>query len=259
MADTPDAPPPHPQTHAQTHAQTRDEAGDERRSGRRESRMRPWLRTLLEFGAAVLVLALVQAVFIKAYQIPSASMEQTLLTGDRILVNRLDSSIERGDIIVFEHGDTWETTRRSPSDSTFVNVVRAVGTVVGLGPSTRAYTVKRVIATGGEKVTCCDDEGRVTVDGEPLEEDYLGSNYPWTPGTDSCDGDVPSSRCLPEITVPEDSLFLLGDNRTNSADSSIGCRGRTGVAECGRFVRADQVVGPVIARFWPPSRVGGVG
>lgn len=232
---------------------------DGTRPDRRESRLRPWLRALIEFTAAVAVLALVQAFFIKAYQIPSASMEETLMTGDRILVNRLDSSIERGDIVVFEHGDTWETTRRSPSDSTFVNIVRAVGSVVGLGPSTSAYTVKRVIASEGETVTCCDDEGRITVDGEPLTEDYLGSNFTWTPGTDDCAGDQPNLRCLPEIRVPENSLFLLGDNRTNSADSSVACRGQTEAPDCGRFVRTDQVVGPVIARFWPPNRIGGAG
>ena len=247
MTETPDA--------SQSHDQRRDDAG----ATRRGSRLHPWLRTLLEFTAAIAALALVQALFIKAYQIPSASMEDTLLTGDRILVNRLDSSIDRGDIIVFEHGDTWETTRRSPSDSTVVNVVRIVGNVIGLGPSTRAYTVKRVIATGGEAVTCCDDEGRITIDDEPLEEDYLGSNFAWTPGADSCDGDAPNLRCLPQITVPEGAFFLLGDNRTNSADSAVACRGQTAASDCGRFVRSDQVVGPVIARFWPPNRIGGTG
>ena len=250
MTETPDAPP----------ADERpgdDHAGGNSAPGRRESRLRPWLRTLVEFAAAIAVLALVQALFIKAYQIPSASMEDTLMTGDRILVNRLDSSIDRGDIVVFEHGDTWESTRRSPSDSTLVNVIRAGGSIVGLGPSTKAYTVKRVIATGGETVTCCDDEGHIAVDGRPLEEDYLGSNFSWIPGTDGCESQAPNLRCLPEITVPEGSLFLLGDNRTNSADSSVGCRGQTGASDCGRFVRTDQVVGPVIARFWPPSRIGG--
>lgn len=229
---------------------------DARRGSPRQSP--PWARTLLEFAAAVAVLALVQAFVLKAYQIPSASMEQTLLTGDRILVNRLDDSIDRGDIVVFEHGDTWETTRRSPSDSTFVNVVRVIGSIIGLGPSTSAYTVKRVLASGGETVTCCDDEGRITVDGTALEEDYLGSNFAWDPEVDSCDGAQPSLRCLPEIIVPEGSLFLLGDNRTNSADSAVGCRGQTEASQCARFVRTDQVVGPVIGRFWPPTRIGGL-
>lgn len=214
------------------------------------------MRTLAEFLIALTLLSLTQAFVIKAYQIPSASMEQTLVTGDRILVNRLDGSIARGDVVVFEHGDTWDGTRKSPSESTLVNVARAVGSVVGFGPSTRAYTVKRVVATGGETVACCDDQGRITIDGVGLDEDYLGSNFTWEPGTNDCSGANPSMRCLPELEVPEGELFLLGDNRTNSADSSMGCRGRPDADECARFVRESQVVGPVVARFWPPSQIG---
>lgn len=210
----------------------------------------------MEFAAAIIVLAFVQAFVVKAYQIPSASMEQTLLTGDRILVNRLDSHVERGDVIVFEHGDTWESARRSPSESPVVNVIRVIGSVVGLGPSTRAYTVKRIVATGGEKVACCDDVGNLTVDGVSLEEDYLGSNLPFTPGEVDCSSEQRSFRCFSEITVPAGSLLMLGDNRSNSADSVVGCRGSTDADGCARFVREDQVVGPVVARFWPPSQIG---
>ncbi|MCA1782736.1 MAG: signal peptidase I [Dermatophilaceae bacterium] len=220
---------------------------------------RPWVRSFLEFTLAITVLALVQAFAVKAYQIPSASMERTLMTGDRILVNRLDDTVGRGDIVVFEHGDTWESTRRSPSDSTTVNVIRVIGSVVGLGPSTRAYTVKRVIATGGEKVACCDDNGHVTVDGVALTEGYLGSDLTFETGTSDCSSSPRSARCFPEITVPVGSLFLLGDNRANSSDSAVSCRGRSDESEeCARFVRTDQVVGPVVARFWPPSAIGGV-
>lgn len=215
------------------------------------------MRTLTEMLIALMVLAVAQAFLIKAYQIPSASMEETLLTGDRILVNRLDGSTERGDVVVFEHGDTWDSTRKSPSDSTLVNVARVVGSVVGFGPSTRAYTVKRVIATGGETVACCDEEGRITVDGVGLDEDYLGSNFTWEPGA-SCAGTPQSMRCLPQIVVPPGELFLLGDNRTNSADSAMACRGRTDAGECARFVRESQVIGPVVARFWPPTQIGRV-
>jgi signal peptidase I len=217
-----------------------------------------WSRTVLEFVLAIAVIALVQAFVVKAYQIPSASMERTLMTGDRILVNRLDGSVARGDIVVFEHGDTWESARRSPSESVTVNVVRGVGSLVGLGPSTKAYTVKRVVGTGGDRVACCDDEGRVTVDGLALQEDYLGSDLPFEPGANDCASMPRSVRCFPEVTVPEGSLFLLGDNRANSADSAVACRGLDEAGDCARFARVDRVVGPVVARFWPPSAIGGL-
>ncbi|MDO5503604.1 MAG: signal peptidase I [Actinomycetia bacterium] len=227
---------------------------------RRRSRLNPWVRTLLEFLVAVVVIALLQGFIIKAYQIPSASMEQTLMTGDRILVDRLESGIERSRIVVFEHGDTWADTRRTPSPSTLTNIGRWVGTIIGLGPSTRNYTVKRIIGLGGERVACCDLEGRVTVDGVGLEEEhYLGSNFDFEPGTLDCSSSPRSLRCFPELLVPEGQLFLLGDNRANSADSTIGCRGlREDVETCGRFITEDQVIGRVVARFWPPSHIGRV-
>lgn len=217
-----------------------------------------WPRTIVEFCVAITVIALIQGFAIKAYQIPSASMEQTLEVGDRILVNRLDNTVERGDIVVFEHGDTWAAARKSPSDRALVNVARLVGSVIGIGPSTKAYTVKRVVGIGGEKVACCDADGRVTVDGVALNEDYLGSNLPFEPGAQDCTGDARSVRCFPEITVPAGSLLVLGDNRANSSDSVVGCRAQNQADDCARFVREDRVVGPVVGRFWPPSAIGGV-
>lgn len=221
-------------------------------------RLAGWPRTIAEFIIAIAVIALIQGFAIKAYQIPSASMEQTLLVGDRILVNRLDSTVERGDIVVFEHGDTWDSARRSPSDSALVNVARVVGSVIGIGPSTRAYTVKRVVGTGGEKVACCDAVGRVTVDGVALDESYLGSDLPFEPGTQDCQSASRSARCFPEVAVPQGSLLVLGDNRANSSDSVAACRAQEQANDCARFVREDRVVGPVVGRFWPPAAIGGV-
>ena len=85
-------------------------------------------------GVALGMALLIQAFIVKPFGVPSQSMENTLQIGDRIVVNRLDGSIARGDIVVFGHGDTWEQTRRSPATSALRRAVRFVGDVTGMGP-----------------------------------------------------------------------------------------------------------------------------
>ena len=96
----------------------------------------------------------------------------------------------------------------------------------------------------------------MTVDGEPLDEPYIHEDLPFTPGTLDCSTSPRSTRCFPEITVPADNLLVLGDHRSQSADSVIGCRGATSGPECARFVPVQRVVGPVVLRFWPLSDAG---
>ena len=135
-----------------------------------------------------------------------------------------------------------------------MRAVRAFGDLTGIGPSNTAYTVKRVIGLPGQTVACCSADGRVTVDGTPLDEPYVYEDLPFTAGTLDCSSSPRSTRCFPEITVPEDNLLVLGDHRSESADSVIGCRGATEGPECARFVPLDRVVGPVVLRFWPLDR-----
>ena len=205
---------------------------------------------------ALVAVALVQAFLVKPFGVPSQSMEETLQIGDRILVNRLDDDVARGDVVVFGHGISWQAAELPPSDNLVERAFRAFGDLTGIGPSNTAYTVKRVIGLPGQTVACCTADGRVTVDGEPLDEPYIHEDLPFTAGTLDCASSPRSTRCFPEITVPGDNLLVLGDHRWESADSVIGCRGATEGPECARFVPENRVVGPVVLRFWPLTDLG---
>jgi signal peptidase I len=207
---------------------------------------------------ALVAVALVQAFLVKPFGVPSQSMEQTLNIGDRILVNRLDHDVVRGDVVVFGHGSTWQEKELPPADNILKRAVRTFGDLTGIGPSSTAYTVKRVIGLPGHKVACCSTDGRVTVDGVPLDEPYVYENLPFTAGSLDCSSSPRSTRCFPEITVPEENYLVLGDHRSQSADSVIGCRGATEGQECARFVPAGRVVGPVVLRFWPLGDIGAI-
>ncbi len=205
---------------------------------------------------ALVAVALVQAFLVKPFGVPSQSMEQTLHIGDRIAVNRLDHSIASGDVVVFGHGTTWQSRRLPPDPNPFKRTVRVFGDLTGIGPSNTAYTVKRVIGLPGETVACCSADGKVTVDGDPLEESYVFEDLPFTPGVMDCDSTPRSTRCFPEITVPEGNYLVMGDHRSQSADSVIGCRGSADGPECARFVPEERIIGPVVLRFWPVGDIG---
>ena len=225
--------------------------GETTRRGRR-------IPMFAEILIALVAVALVQAFLVKPFGVPSESMEQTLNIGDRILVNRLDSDIARGDVVVFGHGSTWGEKELPPAENPFVRAVRALGDVTGIGPSNTAYTVKRVIGLPKQTVACCSTEGAVLVNGRPLDEPYVYEDLPFTPGTLDCSSTPRSTRCFPEITVPEGNLLVMGDHRSQSADSVIACRGATEGPECAQLVPLGRVVGPVVLRFWPLTDAGGI-
>ncbi len=225
--------------------------GDRRRRAR-------WL-LLVEVLVAVLAVALVQAFVVKPFQVPSQSMENTLDIGDRILVNRNDHVIHRFDVVVFGHGSTWAEPHLPPATNPVTWVARTLGGLTGIGPSDTAYTVKRVLGLPGDHVSCCSADGRVVVNGQPITEPYIFEDLPFSQGTRDCTTSPRSTRCFPDITVPSQSLLVLGDHRSQSADSVVGCRGAVTAPGCARFVPTDRVVGPVVARFWPLGRLSRVG
>jgi signal peptidase I len=220
------------------------------------TRRRRRLPLFTEVLIALVAVALVQAFLVKPFGVPSQSMEQTLHIGDRILVNRLDHHVVRGDVVVFGHGDTWQQQQLPPPANPVVRALRTVGDVTGIGPSSTAYTVKRIIGEPGDRVACCSPDGRVTVDDRPLDEPYVYEDLAFVRGSLDCSSSPRSTRCFPEIRVPADNLLVLGDHRAQSADSVIGCRGATEGPECARFVALDRVVGPVVLRFWPLQDFG---
>lgn len=221
-------------------------------SPRRDRPQRPLVvDVLLRVAIAFAVIAVVTHVLARPFVVPSASMEPTIMTGDRVIARVAavdEDDLDRGEVIAFSHGETWEEDRIEEPHPV-KDVVRYGGDALGIGPSHTAHTVKRVVGLPGDTVGCCDSRGRLLVNGEPLDEPYVEDDLPF----ERCTGrGSRSPRCLPEVTVPEDSYLVLGDNRANSADSLSPCRGQTDEGRCTpRFVRADQVVGVLGWRVWP--------
>ncbi len=185
--------------------------------------------SLLKELGILIVVALVLSVVLQAfiarvYLIPSQSMEPTLhgcagCTGDRIVVDKLSyrfSDPESGDVVVFRGPDSWDqefTSNRS--SNTVVRGLQEVGSFVGLVAPDENDLVKRIIATGGQTVQCLADDPGVIVDGQVLDEPYLMEPPSPLPGADTpCQG-----RNFGPITVPDGNVWVMGDNRTDSADS----------------------------------------
>jgi signal peptidase I len=220
-------------------AQGTDSSSNSRKRGRGKQKkpMPLWQETLLLLAVALVLAVLIKALFVQAFYIPSPSMEPQFVENDRILVQKVSywgsGGPERGDIVVFKDPGGW----LDPADSAgATGPVSGVLERIGLYP-TGGHLVKRVMATSGDHIVCCDDEGRITINGEPLDESaYLP------------EGSVPSDVTF-DKTVPEGFMWMMGDNRAFSFDS----RGHMG-APGGGFVDQDLVVGKVFSLIWPWGR-----
>ena len=213
-----------------------------------------WQETILLLAIALGLSVLIKAVLLQAFYIPSISMEPGLIINDRILVQKVSywgrGTPERGDVVVFKDpGDWLDGTQVGPT-----NVVAKGMSKVGLYPS-GGHLVKRVVGVEGDVITCCDKPGRISVNGVPLDEDF----YVKDTGAD-CNGPM-VNQCGKDWTagpVPKGHIFVMGDNRGNSADSSAHmCK--PNATECvpgDEFVSADLVVGKVFALVWPRDRIG---
>jgi signal peptidase I len=222
--------------------------GSSRRHGRRGGKKKG---SLLRELPVLLVIAFVLALLVKtflvqAFFIPSGSMEQTLhgcpgCTGDRVLVNKVPywfGEPEPGDIVVFKGPDTWTPeVSVAPPSNWFSGALLWVGRAVGVAPPSEDDFIKRVIATAGQTVQCCDSQGRVMVDGKPLDEPYIYQNTP-------IDG-----RAFGPVTVPAGRLWVMGDHRSNSADSRVHMGDRYSGT-----IAVNDVVGKAAVVVWPLNR-----
>lgn len=196
-----------------------------------------WQESILLVATAMVMAVIVKTFFLQAFYIPSESMEPTMLVDDKILVQKVSywsGDIKRGDIVVFDDPGGW----LSPEDSKQANnpAQRALETV-GLFP-TGGHLIKRVVGVGGDTVECCNDKGQVTVNGTPLDEPYL------------LDESANVDQRF-KVKVPRDYMWVMGDNRNNSADSRAHM-GDPG----GGFISEKGVVGKAWVRVWPFGRAG---
>ncbi|MFD7440644.1 signal peptidase I [Streptomyces sp. NPDC059909] len=145
------------------------------------------------------------AVVYQPYTVPTDSMSPTVEAGDRVLAQRIDGSqVRRGDVVVF-------------TDKVWGDLPM----------------VKRVVAVGGDKIACCDADGRMTINGKAVEEPYLRTKGPASTAFNA--------------TVPEGQIFLLGDERMGSLDSRVHLQdpGQGSVPRTAVSARVDAVAWPL--------------
>lgn len=212
-------------------------ASGRRRTSQQRKQLPLWQETILLLFVALVLAVVIKHLFVEAFYIPSPSMEPQLQNNDKILVEKPSywfGTPQRGDIVVFKDPGNWLTPDESGAD---VGGVKKLLELIGLYPS-GGHLVKRVIGVGGDRVVCCDSQGRITVNGHALSEtSYLPK------------GTVPSLSTF-NVKVPPGFLWVQGDNRGDSADSRahMGSPG-------GGMVSVDLVVGKVFALVWPLNRM----
>jgi len=196
---------------------------------------------------AALVSFVVKSFVVRSFYIPSGSMERTLLVNDRILVDELTprwAGYERGDVVVFQDPGGWlPSVPQTPARPPLIEAIDWVLTFIGISATdSQDHLVKRVIGMPGDHVVCCNALGQVTVNGAPIDElSYL--NLP--------KGDTAASNADFDVTVPEDAIWVMGDNRDRSQDS----RAHQDLPSKG-FVPLENVVGRAFLTTWPLDRLG---
>ena len=197
-------------------------------STKRRSPSRGWRFVVGALAAAAVITLGVRATVVDFFYIGSTSMESTLNPGEGLLVNRLaykDAQIQRGDVVIFDgRGSFLPYTRPNALDS--------LAWALRLAGSDAVY-VKRVIGVGGDTVSCCGSDGRLSVNGVPVDEPYVFA------------GDRPSDLDF-DVQIPEGRLWVMGDHRSVSEDSRalLGAPG-------GGMIATERIIGKVSDVIWP--------
>lgn len=221
--------------------------GTQRSVGDERDRRRSMLRFVRDIAViavvALLVSFLIKTFVVRSFYIPSGSMENTLQIQDKIIVNELQPSLfplARGDVVVFRDPGGWLPPAAPARQSPIGQAVDTALTFVGLSASdSDDHLVKRIIGLPGDRVTCCTDAGHVTVNGTPIDEPYI-----IVPA-----GQTNAATLAFDVTVPTGELWVMGDNRYGSQDSSRN-QGLPGHG----FVPVSNVVGRAFVISWPASR-----
>jgi signal peptidase I len=222
---------------------------------------------------AVAIAILLKTFVLQPFYIPSQSMENTLYgcpgcSGDRILVFKPVYRVRDphpGDIVVFKAPQDWnEGGGQSLSSNPVIHGLQWFGQLVGVVPPSEKDLVKRVIAVGGQTVQCCDNNGNVQISDNgaagpwrSLNEPYIFEPSPWTRSTTPGSKAPGDTRSFGPVTIPAGRLWVMGDHRSDSADSRYHC-GNGGVgAGCDptqSTVAVSDVIGKAVVIAWPPSR-----
>lgn len=196
---------------------------------------------------AVVVSSLLRGFVGQMFIIPSESMLDTLRTNDRVVVEKI-SRIQRGQVVVFADPGSWLTGVSTPERGTIGKALEFVGVLPGTATE---HLIKRAIGMPGDHVVCCDPQGRLTVNDQPLDE----SSYLYAPS-----GGVAAraSDIRFDVVVPENRVFVMGDNRANSRDSRCHLNDSSAGQARGdnAFVPLDLVVGRTVGVAWPAADTG---
>jgi signal peptidase I len=256
-----------PDDPSQEAAEQPDESGDDPgarvrpRSARRRGRLSFLAEMVVLFAVALTIALLIKTFVVQPFFIPSGSMENTLLIGDKVLVNKLVYDVRpigRGDIVVFSGQGSWNPPATSQPrsgnpiarvyDATLGALLHSIAGLFGTVPGQTDY-IKRVIAIPGDRVICCNSRGLITVNGVPLHE-----------GSYLIPGAQPSSGRF-DVVVPAGRIWVMGDNRPQSADSRLhDCGYSDPGVTCVPYDRdgtipESKVIGRAFLIVWPPSRI----